>query len=68
MKDFLGNELAIGDVVIFPEPKYRNLRRGKIIAFTPKKVRIEYQVPWTKLKFMTTYLIEPEFNVIKDSK
>lgn len=40
MKDFFGQELAIGDFVAFEEPKYRNLMLGIVVAFTPKKVRL----------------------------
>lgn len=43
MKDFLSKELGIGDLVVATEPKYRNLVKAKIVAFTPKKVRIEYR-------------------------
>lgn len=65
MKDFLGNELSINDIVICPRPQYRDLMRGRVIGFTPKKVRIEYFVTWSK-NVLDSYLIEPEFNVIKE--
>jgi hypothetical protein len=65
MKDFLGNELAIGDIVIFPQPRYRHLKRGKIVSFHKSKIKIEYKM-WEENDYLITYLIEPEFNVIKD--
>ena len=40
MKDFFGQELAVGDYVAFEEPKYRNLILGVIVGFTPKQVRL----------------------------
>jgi hypothetical protein len=43
MRDFLGNELEIGDEVIGVLPNYREFVRGFVIAFTPQRVRIEYQ-------------------------
>ena len=46
MKDFLDNELAIGDVVILIAPNYRSLVKGTIYAFTAKQVRIEYMNTW----------------------
>jgi hypothetical protein len=45
MKDFFKQELAIGDIVAFEEPGYRNLVLGEIIAFTPKNVRVAYGAP-----------------------
>lgn len=55
-KDFLGRELEVGDMVVVTEMNYRNLRKAKIIAFTPKKVRVEF-------KSGDTYLSEPNFLV-----
>lgn len=46
MKDFFGYELNVGDEVAFPTPKYRGLTKGKIIAFTPKQVRVSYMNTW----------------------
>ena len=43
MRDYLGNELEIGDEVIGVLPNYREFVRGFVIAFTPQKVRIEYR-------------------------
>ena len=42
MKDYLGNELEIGDHVVGVLPGYREFVKGVIYAFTPQKVRIEY--------------------------
>lgn len=41
MKDFLGNELNIGDEVVFITPGYRDYTKGKILYFTSQFVRIE---------------------------
>jgi hypothetical protein len=46
MKDFLDKELNIGDEVIVVAPSYRQLIRAKIIAFTPKQVRVSFQNTW----------------------
>ena len=56
MKDFLGKELKLGDLVVVTEPQYRNLVKAKIVAFTPKKVRIEYR---SQLGLTETDLSEP---------
>jgi hypothetical protein len=46
MKDFFGQELSIGDSVAFYAPGYRHFCTGNVIAFTPKKVRVEYINTW----------------------
>ena len=43
MKDFLGKELQIGDSVVVAVPNYREFVLAKIVAFTPKKVRVVYE-------------------------
>lgn len=45
MKDFLGNELKVGDTIIFIEPNYRNFQKGKIFKITEKTVFINWQNP-----------------------
>jgi hypothetical protein len=45
-KDFLKNELAIGDTVVLIAPNYRHLVKAKIIAFTAKNVRVEFNNTW----------------------
>lgn len=42
MNDFFGQPLAIGDIVAFMEPDYRNMIVGKIISFAPKSMLIEW--------------------------
>ena len=39
MKDILGNELNIGDMVVCTTSKYEELSIGRITRFTPKKLR-----------------------------
>ena len=39
MKDLLGNELNIGDMVICTTSKYEELSIGRITRFTQKKLR-----------------------------
>lgn len=38
MKDFIGQELGIGDTVAVTEPNYRNLVKATVLRFTPKRV------------------------------
>ncbi len=61
MKDFLGTEIQLGDMVVLTQPNYRNLVRAKVIAFTPKKVRVEYRMRGSS---PNTYLSEPDFLVV----
>lgn len=65
MKDFLGQELAIGDTVVLTAPNYRMLIKAKVIALTPMKVRVEYNNTWNfgPSGFISTYLSEPAFLV-----
>lgn len=61
MKDFLGKELELGDMVVTTRPNYRDLVKAKIVAFTPMKVRVEYK-GWSGN--LETYLSEPNFVVL----
>lgn len=42
MKDFLGQDLEVGDVVAVTEPNYRSLIRATVVRFTPKRVVLQY--------------------------
>jgi hypothetical protein len=42
MKDFLGNDLAVGDMVVMILPQYRELMKAKIIRFTKCYVILTY--------------------------
>jgi hypothetical protein len=42
MRDFLGRELQLDDYVIFQRQSYRGYKLGKVIKFTPQKVRVKY--------------------------
>lgn len=44
MKDFMGFELNVDDWVAAIRPNYRELVLGKVVAITPKKVRVEYRL------------------------
>ena len=44
MRDFLGIEIKEGDYVAAIRPNYRELVLGRIVALTPKKVRVEYKL------------------------
>jgi hypothetical protein len=42
MKDKLGQELSIGDTVVFNPPVYKGLAFGKVASFTPKGCRVAF--------------------------
>ena len=42
MKDFLGNELNVGDNVVFMQKSYRNFMKGKIIRITTCTVIVQH--------------------------
>jgi hypothetical protein len=54
-KDFLGQELKLGDSVIIMLPNYREHTRSVVIQFTPQQVRVEYQYQG----YTCTYLCRP---------
>lgn len=41
--DFIGNELQIGDEVVFMQLKYRNLMRGTIKTMAPKSALLGHK-------------------------
>lgn len=42
-RDYNGNKLNVGDVVIFIRPNYREFITGVISGFTPKYVCVKYR-------------------------
>lgn len=42
MKDFLGNELNVGDEVVCIELNYKNLKRATVVRITPKTIFVTY--------------------------
>lgn len=70
MKDFLGNNLELGDEVVFTAPKYRMFAKGNIIAFTKNKVRVEYMNTWNFAApgYKDEYLCEPSFLILSKEK
>lgn len=61
IKDFLGNDLNIGDKVVLTRPRYREFVMATIVAFTPQKVRVEYKRHYGNS--IGEYLSEPNFLV-----
>ena len=66
MKDFLGKQLDVGDEVVLTAPQYRHLVKAKVVAFTPKKVRVEYNNTWTydSQGQLEQYLSESNFLIL----
>ena len=52
MQDNEGNELAVGDKVVYIQQHYQTqeLFSGEVIGFTPKKIRIKDEGGYTDLK------------------
>ncbi len=59
MKDYLYQELNVGDYVVFRTPSYSSISIGKIITFTPQKVRVEH---WQNygINDRTNLLVDPD--------
>lgn len=70
MQDFLGNVLDLGDQVVLTAPQYRHYVKAVIIAFTPKKVRVEFMNTWNfgVPGYRTEYLSEPDFLILCKKK
>jgi hypothetical protein len=61
MKDFLGRELALDDYVIFQRQHFRGYRLGKIVKFTPQKVRVKYgETKWQEILQTPEQLVKVE--------
>lgn len=67
--DRLGNDLTIGDKVVFESRKYRERVEGIVVGFTSQKVRVEFRddlvfkfytyVPGKQTKERSVYLGSP---------
>ena len=68
MRDYLGNELEIGDEVIGVLPNSREFVRGFVIAFTPQRVRIEYSYPFYGREVSTKVLLQEPTQLIVVNK
>lgn len=62
MKDFMGKEVHIGDIVVFNEPYYRNLVSGSVLKLTPKGIKVDYKRLIGKAK--DTFVAEGQFVII----
>jgi hypothetical protein len=61
MRDFLGRELQLDDYVIFQRQSYRGYKLGKIIKFTPQKVRVKYgETKWEEILQAPDQLVKVE--------
>ena len=52
MKDFLDQELSIGDNVITINPSYRDFKLAQVIKFTAKNVRVAYNDQYGKRELL----------------
>lgn len=61
MRDFIGQELEVGDVVAVTPKDYRGLVKATVAAFTPKQVRLQY---FNHYNYLIEYLTPPN-SVVK---
>lgn len=50
MQDILGQELAIGNMVVFNPPKYKGLVTGKVVKFATKMLTVEFTARWVSVR------------------
>lgn len=57
MRDILGNDLNLGDMVVCTTSNYEELSIGRITRFTPKKaeVKMKLGLSYTKLKLKDSW-------------
>lgn len=53
MKDFLNNDLNVGDTVVITMPNYREFVKAEVIRFTPKKVVVKYKMQNSSFDYIT---------------
>lgn len=63
--DKLGNQLYLGDKVVFIAPGYRTLVVGEIITFNKSMITIEYVNDWNYCDGRTETLRQKPDQVIK---
>lgn len=68
MKDLIGQEIVIGQMVAFNPPVYKGLGVGKVVGFTPKLVKIEFTRNWTGRPEVTTTPVAPKNIAVLDEK
>lgn len=61
MKDFIGQELSVGDVVVVAPKGYRGLIKATVNGFTPKNVKLVYFDHCNRIE---DYLVSPN-SVVK---
>ncbi len=64
MKDFFGQDLAVGDIVALTPHGYKHLVQGVIVGFTAQQVRVGYSRRlWNRQE--DTTILRPPLDLIK---
>jgi hypothetical protein len=59
MKDFVGKNISLLDIVAFCQPNYRNLIKGTVYALTEQRVRVKFKNHY-ETEEKSTYTARPE--------
>jgi predicted Mrr-cat superfamily restriction endonuclease len=54
-KDFLGNDINVGDKVVFMQVNYRGLMIGKIVSLSKQKAKLKHEMTNTCSTETTQY-------------
>lgn len=65
MQDFLDQDLALGDTVVFTRPNYRDMTYGVVLKFTKHYVQVLYKRHWGD--HTDTYLADPKLLIKADN-
>ena len=65
VKDRLKQDLKLGDWVVYVRPSWHDLGVGKIVKFTPKKIRVQpHGKKYTDLVYSNSLVLADETRVM----
>jgi hypothetical protein len=65
VKDRLNQDLKLGDLVVYVRPYWHDLGVGKIVKFTPKKIRVQpHGKKYTDLVYSNSLVLADETRVM----
>jgi len=68
MNDIVGQEILIGNMIVFNPPTYKGLTTGKVVGFTPKMVRVEFARHYHKPGETSTTTVYPTDVMVVDAQ
>ena len=66
MTDFTGKPVAVGDIVVFNRPYYKDLASSPVLKITPKGIKVKYKSYYSDKN--ECFIAEGQFVVIESVK